>query len=320
MLMLKKWRRSQNTLERDGKWKVKSERWETRRDLPKENKPRNVQTGKGTIQDRQVRQKWEEPRTFTPLNTPCAKLLMEIQDMKELEWPRPMVMLPARETKADIVISQGSQARYGRVPAAEGGDRAGGLPPPRAGVINVIAGGGDSNSARKKYTRSLGICSIQRKARFSQNNTFGEEDLVSVAHPHDDALVIVGDIADFDVKRVVVDGRSTANVLTWDAFLGLKIPPNKLKTVITFLQSFGGATVIREGTVELPVTLETYPTAVVIVASFLVVKTPMAHNAIYGRLLLNATEAIPSTYHQVMKFPTSRGVGCVRGDQQASRK
>ncbi|XP_022891754.1 uncharacterized protein LOC111406594 [Olea europaea var. sylvestris] len=46
----------------------------------------------------------------------------------------------------------------------------------------------------------------------------------------------------------------------------------------------------------------------------------MAYNAIYGQPLLNAVGAIRYTYHQVMKFPTSRGVGCVREDQQASRK
>ncbi|XP_022875674.1 uncharacterized protein LOC111394131 [Olea europaea var. sylvestris] len=46
----------------------------------------------------------------------------------------------------------------------------------------------------------------------------------------------------------------------------------------------------------------------------------MAYNAIYGRPLLNAASAVPSTYHQIMKFPTSRGIGSVRGDQHASRK
>ncbi|XP_022891638.1 uncharacterized protein LOC111406444 [Olea europaea var. sylvestris] len=139
-----------------------------------------------------------------------------------------------------------------------------------------------------------------------------------MAHPHDDALVIVGDIADFDVKRALVDGESATNVLIWDAFLGLKVPPDKLKIVNTPLQGFGGATVIPEGTVELPITLGTYPTTMVIVASFLVVNTPMAYNAIYGQPLLNATRAISSTYHQVLKFPTSKGVGAGRSASGSS--
>ncbi|CAI9753657.1 unnamed protein product [Fraxinus pennsylvanica] len=67
-------------------------------------------------------------------------------------------------------------------------------------------------------------------------------------------------------------------------------------------------------------TLGTYPAMVVILTNFLVVKTPMVYNTIYSRPLLNAVGAIPSTYHQVTKFPTSRSMGNVRGDQQSSRK
>ncbi|KAL2486106.1 Ribonuclease H [Abeliophyllum distichum] len=144
--------------------------------------------------------------------------------------------------------------------------------------------------------------------------------LEGVTCPHDDALVIVADIADFDVKRVLVDNGSAADVMSWEVFLGLKISPSKIKPVTTPLHGFGGATVIPEGTIELPVTLGTYPASVVIMTSFLLVKAPMAYNAIYGRPLLNTARAVVSTYHQVMKFPTSRGVGCVRGDQQASRR
>ncbi|KAL2466991.1 Uncharacterized protein Adt_42842 [Abeliophyllum distichum] len=196
--------------------------------------------------------------------------------------------------------------------------------PPRAGVINVIVGGiaagGDSNSARKSYTRGNRSTSVGKNERFSQNITFNDDDLEGVTCPHDDALVIVADITDFDVKSVLVDNGSAADVMSWEVFLGLKISPSKIKPVTTPLHGFGGATVIPEGTIELPVTLGTYPASVVIMTNFLLVKAPMAYNAIYGRPLLNAARAVVSTHHQVMKFPTSRGVGCVRGDQQASRR
>ncbi|XP_022865363.1 uncharacterized protein LOC111385218 [Olea europaea var. sylvestris] len=235
---------------------------------------------------------------------------MEIRDIKELEWPRPMATPPGKrnqgrychfhkdhghDTKECQQLKDEIKRLFRRgllgknVKDNRGKQKVEDYLPPRAGVINVIAegiaGGGDSNSARKRYAQSLGICSIQRKVRFSQNITFDEEDLVGVAHHHDDDSVIVGYIADFDVKI-----------------------------------GFGRATVIPEGTVELPVTLGIYPTAMVIVVSFLVVKTLMAYNAIYGRPLLNVTGAILSTYQQVMKFPTSRGIGCLRGDQEASKK
>lgn len=104
---------------------------------------------------------------------------------------------------------------------------------------------------------------------------------------------------------MLVDVGSVANALTWEAFFCLKISPEKLKIVTTALQSFGGTTVILEETIKLFVMLGTYPTNVGIMKNFLVVKTPMEYNAIYGQPLLNFVEAIPSTYHQVMEFSTS---------------
>ncbi|XP_022892274.1 uncharacterized protein LOC111407172 [Olea europaea var. sylvestris] len=300
------------------------------------NKPKNERMNKGYAQDRSVKQKREEAKAPTPLNIPHTKLLMEIQHMKELEWPKPMMTSSSKRNQSkychfhkdygrdieeflqlkeeiECLLRRGLLVKY--VKNDRDRQRLEGIPPPRAGVINMIIGGvasgGDSNSVRKSYARSAGVCSIQKKARFNQSITFDEEDLIGIAHPHDDALVIVGDIVVFDAKRVLVDGGSAANVLIWDAFLGLKIPLEKLKMVTTPLQGFGGATVIPEGTVKIPVTLGTYPATVVIVTNFLVVKTPMAYNAIYGGPLLNVVGAVPSTYHQIMKFPTSRGVGSV---------
>lgn len=76
---------------------------------------------------------------------------------------------------------------------------------------------------------------------------------------------------------------------------------------------------ILEETLELLVMLGTYSIIMVIMMNFLLVKTPTTYNDIYGGPLLNLAGAVPSTYHQVMKFPTSKRIRCVRGDQQASR-
>ncbi|XP_022874021.1 uncharacterized protein LOC111392857 [Olea europaea var. sylvestris] len=190
---------------------------------------------------------------------------MEIQHMKELEWPKPMLTPSGKRNQSkychfhrdhghdteeclqlkkeiERLLRRGLLAKY--VKNDKGRQRVEGIPPPRAGVINMIIGGvasgGDSNSARKSYARSLGVCSIQEKARFNQSITFDEEDMIGVTHAHDDALVIVGDVADFDVKRVLVDGGSAANVLTWDAFLVLKIPQERLKVVTTPYKTLKG--------------------------------------------------------------------------------
>ncbi|GAV83113.1 hypothetical protein CFOL_v3_26564 [Cephalotus follicularis] len=54
--------------------------------------------------------------------------------------------------------------------------------------------------------------------------------------------------------------------------------------------------------------------------TFLVVDTPSPYNAIIGRPGLNLMEAIVSTRHLLMKFPTRFGVGEARGDQQMARQ
>ncbi|GAV61693.1 hypothetical protein CFOL_v3_05220, partial [Cephalotus follicularis] len=54
--------------------------------------------------------------------------------------------------------------------------------------------------------------------------------------------------------------------------------------------------------------------------TFLIVDTPSPYNAIVGRPGLNLMEAIVSTRHLLMKYPTRFGVGEARGDQQVARQ
>lgn len=59
--------------------------------------------------------------------------------------------------------------------------------------------------------------------------------MIDVASPRDVALVVVDYIANFDIKMVLVDGDSAANVLTWELFLCLKISLENLKIITTHL-------------------------------------------------------------------------------------
>ena len=55
-------------------------------------------------------------------------------------------------------------------------------------------------------------------------------------------------------------------------------------------------------------------------ARFLVVDTPSAYNMLLGIPSLNVMKAITSAYHMIIKFPTTSGVGMVRGDQCVARE
>ena len=52
---------------------------------------------------------------------------------------------------------------------------------------------------------------------------------------------------------------------------------------------------------------------------FLVVDVPSPYNAIMGRTWIHCMRAVPSTYHQRIRFPTSKGVMEIKGDQIALR-
>ena len=47
---------------------------------------------------------------------------------------------------------------------------------------------------------------------------------------------------------------------------------------------------------------------------FLIVDAPSSYNMLLGRPSLNAIKAMPFAYHMMIKFPTTGGVGMVRGE------
>ena len=74
------------------------------------------------------------------------------------------------------------------------------------------------------------------------------------------------------------------------------------------------------GSTQLVLTLGDPPCQATTTVRFLIVDAPSAYNVLLGIPSLNAIKAIPSAYHMVFKFPTTNGVGMVRGDQCVARE
>ncbi|GAV66258.1 LOW QUALITY PROTEIN: hypothetical protein CFOL_v3_09768, partial [Cephalotus follicularis] len=173
------------------------------------------------------------------------------------------------------------------------------------GVIHTIyegvASGGDHTNARKAYGRqSLAVQQVPHSKRLKTGGdeeviTFSEADYEGVRLSHDDPVVVTLLVELFTMKRILIDSGSSADILYKHAFDQLRIPADHLKPVKTPLVGFTEMT-------------------------FLVVDTSSPYNAIVGRPGLNLLEAIVSTRHLAVKFPTRFGVGEVRGDQQAARQ
>ena len=84
--------------------------------------------------------------------------------------------------------------------------------------------------------------------------------------------------------------------------------------------SFTSDKIVPKGIVKLTVTAGTYPTQISKEIDFIVVDCLSTYNVILGRLMLNKLDVAMSTYYLKIKFPTTHGIGEIRGDQVLARE
>ncbi|GAU41091.1 hypothetical protein TSUD_139940 [Trifolium subterraneum] len=103
------------------------------------------------------------------------------------------------------------------------------------GVVNTIAGGfsggGATNSARKRYSRSSLSCNIVGVYAFKRHPqiSFTFRDFEGI-YPHDDDPLVISVVtAGFQIKRAMVDTGSSANVLFWEVFEKLGLPKEVMR-------------------------------------------------------------------------------------------
>ncbi|KAL1218036.1 hypothetical protein V5N11_032881 [Cardamine amara subsp. amara] len=139
---------------------------------------------------------------------------------------------------------------------------------------------------------------------------FKEFDTQHLAKPHDDMLVITLDIATFEVSKVLIDNGSLVDPIFLSTLQRADIvgPP-------TLLICFTSEISMSLGTIRLLVLVA----GVSKIVEFTVFDRPAAYNVILGTSWIYQMKAVPSMYHQCVKFPTPNGVGNVKGDQKMSR-
>ncbi|XP_077242538.1 uncharacterized protein LOC143883059 [Tasmannia lanceolata] len=196
------------------------------------------------------------------------------------------------------------------------------------GNIDIISGGlaagGPTTAGRKAYlTRVNSLEAPAKKLKpegdsIGQVITFTEADYKGVTVPHDDAVVIRLVVANFNVSKILVNTGSSINILHSNSFDQMGISIDRLTPVEWSVYGFSGDSVKVDRQIDLPVTFGTDKCQRMLMQTFLVVQVPSTYNMIIGRPALNELQAVVSTPHLKMKFPT-HGIGVICGDQDQAR-
>ena len=113
--------------------------------------------------------------------------------------------------------------------------------------------------------------------------SFSDVDKQGTIQPHDDALVVTLRIGGYDVKRVMVDQGSAAEIMYLDLYNGLGLKPEDLTVYSSPLVSFEGK---------------------MVEVDFIVVDAFSSYTVIMGRPWLHSLGAVSSTLHQKVKYPS----------------
>nr|GFA43926.1 reverse transcriptase domain-containing protein [Tanacetum cinerariifolium] len=122
-------------------------------------------------------------------------------------------------------------------------------------------------------------------------------------------LVIEAEIGGHIIHRMYIDDGSSMEILYEHCFNRLR-PEIKSQMVpaTTSLTGFNGETTWPLGQLRLLVTIGDAIHSTKAWMNFMVVKSLSPYNGIIGRLGLKAIQAVPSTVHGMLKFPTEWGI------------
>ena len=146
--------------------------------------------------------------------------------------------------------------------------------------------------------------------------SFSNVDKHGTIQPHDDVLVVTLRIGGYDVKRVMVNRGSAAEIMYPDFYKGLGLKPEDLTTYNSPLVSFEGKMVVPKGQIRLPVQTGTD----VVEVDFIMVDAFSPYTAIMGRPWLHSLGAVSSTLHQKVKYPFGGQVLEIVGSQFMARQ
>nr|CAN68845.1 hypothetical protein VITISV_032037 [Vitis vinifera] len=287
---------------------------------------------------------------ITPLSVSYEKLLPMIQGLSDFRWPRPLETDPSMRDRSkkcafhkdhghttetcrslqylvERLIKAGHLKQYlrsdtgGRDASQHHNSGAPRAPVAPKVVINYINGGPsdeeyDSRRKRQKLLRAASIRERINSIRSDGTIIFPPVDPTRTLQPHRDALILSLEIGDFDVRCILVDPGSSADLVQASVVGHMGHSLAGLENPRRILSGFNGSSTTSLGDIILsvqagPITLN---------VQFSVVQELSPFNVILGRTWLHYMKVIPSTYHQMVSFLTNEGQTDLYDSQLAARQ
>ena len=145
---------------------------------------------------------------------------------------------------------------------------------------------------------------------------FSDEEKFGTIQPHDDALVVTLRIGAYNVKRVMIDQGSGAEIMYPDLYKGINLKSENLTAYSSPLVNFESKMVIPKCQIRLPV--QSGPDVVEV--DFIVVDAFSPYTAIMGRPWLHTLGVVSSTLYQKMKYPSGGQVLEIVGNQSTAKQ
>ena len=175
------------------------------------------------------------------------------------------------------------------------------MPRPPLGTINVIFVVPGRSRSYPSRIMSVSCCSdedsnsMPKKAKMNVPLvlSFSDADKQGTIQPHNDALVVMLRIGGYDVKKVMIDQGSAAEIMYPDLYKGLGLKPENLTIYSSPLVSFEVKMVVPKEQIRLPMQAGTD----VVEVDFIVVNAFSPYTAIMGRPSLHSLGVVSSTLH-----------------------
>ncbi|XP_074360520.1 uncharacterized protein LOC141700723 [Apium graveolens] len=148
-----------------------------------------------------------------------------------------------------------------------------------------------------------------------------DSEIMGLDPGHNQALVVTLDVADNDVKRILVDNGSSTNIVFEHTLNRMKLSHLHMDPCLEDpLHDFRNSMIPIRGLIYLHVMFGTVPQQVSHIMKFYVIGAASLYNMILRRPTITKLRAIPSTIHLKLKFPASTGIGELTGYRDMARR